>query len=81
MNEKNITEARISSLLKERREELNIDQQELADRCQVRRETINRIEAGKFLPNMDLFFKMIKELKIELIVKKLKNGTSKKSIR
>lgn len=60
MDEKVLSEARklIAGFLKDRREELKLTQQELADLCGVKRQTIQKIEYGTFLPNMDLFLIM-----------------------
>lgn len=50
MNENVLNEARnlIAGFLKQRREELKLTQQELADKVGMSRETISRMEAGKF---------------------------------
>ena len=50
MNEKVLEEARqlMSSFFKNRRIELNLSQQDVADRTGMARETINRMEAGRF---------------------------------
>ena len=49
-NEKVLNEARtiIAGFLKDRRIELGMSQQILANKCEITRETINRMEAGKF---------------------------------
>lgn len=64
MEHKELSEARklIAGFLKNRREELNISEQQLADLCQVNRSTINRLENGKFLPNMELFLTLTHHL-------------------
>lgn len=64
MDEKVLKEAGklIASFLKNRREELNLTQEDLAILCGVKRLTIIRIEGGKFLPNMELFLKMTHHL-------------------
>jgi transcriptional regulator with XRE-family HTH domain len=50
MNEQELNEARklIAGYLKQRREELKLTQQELADKVGMSRETISRMEASKF---------------------------------
>ncbi len=53
----------IASFLKDRRIELNISQEELATLCGVQRQTIQKIEYGKFLPNLELFLKLAHHLK------------------
>lgn len=40
------------------RAEVRMTQQELADRCGVSRQTINAIEAGKFIPSTVLALKI-----------------------
>jgi transcriptional regulator with XRE-family HTH domain len=68
MNEKVLLEARkmIAGFIKNRRNELEITQQELADKCGVGVNTIRRMEDARFWPNLkqmlticnalDLFF-------------------------
>lgn len=70
MNEKVLIEARkiTAGFLKQRREELRLTQEQLAEKCNWHRETIARIEAGKFFMNtkqlwiicnaLDLYFFM-----------------------
>jgi len=50
MDENTLNEARtiIAGFLKQRRIELKLSQQELADRCGLARKTINAMEAGRF---------------------------------
>ena len=45
----------------------DLTQEDLADRVEVTRQTINAIEKGKYLPSLDLAFKLAKlfEVKIE----------------
>lgn len=59
----------IPSILKTKREELGITQEQLSELCEVKRETINRIEQGKFLPNLELFLVIIHNLKCEIVIK------------
>ena len=68
MNEKVLNEARllIASFIRDRRNELNITQIDLAEKCGVSVNTIRNMEAGKFWPGLkqlliicnalDLFF-------------------------
>lgn len=65
MDKKVITEAGklISGFLKNRREELGLTQEELAELCGVKRLTIIRIETNKFLPNLELFLTLTHHLK------------------
>ncbi len=64
MDKQALLEARklIAGFLKEKRIELGISQEELANLCEVKRLTIIRIESGKFMPNMELFLKMTHHL-------------------
>jgi putative transcriptional regulator len=45
----------------------DLTQEDLAERVEVTRQTINAIEKGKYLPSLDLAFKLAKlfEVKIE----------------
>ena len=48
--------------IKELRTEKKISQQELADRCNVTRQTINAIENEKYDPSLQLAFDLAKNL-------------------
>ena len=48
--------------IKELRTEKNFSQQELADRCNVTRQTINAIENEKYDPSLQLAFDLAKNL-------------------
>ena len=48
--------------IKELRTEKNFSQQELADRCNVTRQTINAIENEKYDPSLQLAFALAKNL-------------------
>lgn len=63
-NENVLNEARIiiSGFLKNRRIELNMSQQNLADACGMARETINRMEAGKFWLGMKQYLQICEAL-------------------
>lgn len=52
----------IAGFLKKRRIELGISQGALASLCHVSRQTINRIETGRHVPNMELFLKITHHL-------------------
>jgi transcriptional regulator with XRE-family HTH domain len=81
MNEKVLFEARkiTAGFLKDRREELNLTQEQLAEKCGWHQATIARIEASKFFMNtkqlwiicnaLDLYFFMeSKEKDSDLVV-------------
>lgn len=46
--------------IKENRKILNLTQQDLADRVEVRRETIVFLEQGKYNPSLELAYKISK---------------------
>ena len=48
--------------IKELRKSIKISQQELADRCNVTRQTINAIENEKYDPSLQLAFDLAKNL-------------------
>ena len=48
--------------IKELRKSIKISQQELADRCNVTRQTINAIENEKYDPSLQLAYKKKKNL-------------------
>ena len=48
--------------IKELRKSMKISQQELADRCNVTRQTINAIENEKYDPSLQLAFDLAKNL-------------------
>nr|WP_214857362.1 helix-turn-helix transcriptional regulator [Exiguobacterium sp. s191] len=52
--------------IKERRLTAKLSQQELADRCQVSRQTINAIENNKYDPTLQLAFNIAKVLQIQV---------------
>ncbi len=59
-----ITRNLIAAFLKERRIELKLSQQELADRTQLARKTINSMEAGKFWLGMKQYLLICEALEI-----------------
>jgi putative transcriptional regulator len=52
--------------IKELRQKIDITQEELARRVNVRRETIVFLEQGKYNPSLRLAMKIAKELKIKV---------------
>jgi transcriptional regulator with XRE-family HTH domain len=66
MNEKTLNEARnlIAGFLKDRRLELGLSQQDLADKTGMARETINRMEAGKFWLGMKQYLLICEALEL-----------------
>ncbi|MGX9807957.1 helix-turn-helix transcriptional regulator [Exiguobacterium acetylicum] len=52
--------------IKERRLAAQLSQQELADRCQVSRQTINAIENNKYDPTLQLAFNIAKVLQTQV---------------
>jgi len=52
----------VKNHIKERRLAAQLSQQELADRCQVSRQTINAIENNKYDPTLQLAFNIAKVL-------------------
>jgi putative transcriptional regulator len=44
----------------------NLTQEELADRLDVTRQTINAIELGKYSPSIELAFKMARIFKVSI---------------
>jgi DNA-binding XRE family transcriptional regulator len=71
MNEKVLSEARdmIAGFLSNRRKELGLSQQQLADLCQFHRNTIVNLEAGKFWPNLKQFLTITHHLKCFFFLK------------
>lgn len=49
------------------RKELGMTQEELADKVQVTRQTINSLEQGRYNPSLDLAHKITKVLKAKKI--------------
>jgi len=54
----------IAQTLKKRREELKLTQQELADKVSMSRETISRMEAGKFWLGMKQYLLICEALRL-----------------
>ncbi|WP_033012827.1 helix-turn-helix transcriptional regulator [Geobacillus kaustophilus] len=66
-------EGTIAAQIKTRRKQLNMSQQELADRIGVPKSTIGRIEAGLTSPRVETLFKISQVLNTPFII----DGTSR----
>ena len=56
----------MENVIRQRRKELGLSQEELARRCGVSRQTINAIENNKYDPSLALAFALAKELKLSV---------------
>jgi len=56
--------AEVKNIIKERRKELGLSQEELAKKCGVTRQTVNAIENNKYDPTLALAFSLAKELNV-----------------
>ena len=52
--------------IRELRARFNLTQEELADKCEVTRQTIIAIEAGKYGPSLEFAFKLSKIFKMPI---------------
>ena len=52
----------MENIIRNRRKELGLSQEELARRCGVTRQTINAIENNKYDPTLSLAFRLASEL-------------------
>ena len=52
----------MENIIRSRRKELGLSQEELAKRCGVSRQTINAIENNKYDPTLSLAFRLASEL-------------------
>ena len=52
----------MENIIRNRRKELGLSQEELAKRCGVSRQTINAIENNKYDPSLSLAFRLASEL-------------------
>ncbi len=52
----------MENIIRNRRKELGLSQEELAKRCGVSRQTINAIENNKYDPTLSLAFRLASEL-------------------
>ncbi|OUP82945.1 transcriptional regulator [Lachnoclostridium sp. An169] len=56
--------ADMRNMIRERRKELGLSQEELARKCGVTRQTVNAIENNKYNPTLALAFDLARELRI-----------------
>lgn len=54
----------MENIIRARRKELHLSQEELAKKCGVSRQTINAIENNKYDPTLALAFRLAKELQL-----------------
>lgn len=54
----------MENIIRSRRKELGLSQEELAKRCGVSRQTVNAIENNKYDPTLSLAFHLAKELQV-----------------
>ena len=59
----------ISVIIRKKRDQMGITQQDLADRSGIHLRSINNIEAGKANPSLDTLLKIAEVLKLEVIVR------------
>ena len=52
----------MENIIRSRRRELGLSQEELAKKCGVSRQTVNAIENNKYDPTLSLAFSLAKEL-------------------
>ena len=56
----------MQNLIRSRRKELGLSQEELANKCGVTRQTIYAIENDKYDPTLSLAFRLARELKVSV---------------
>ena len=56
--------ADMENIIRNRRKELGLSQEELAKKCSVSRQTINAIENNKYDPSLSLAFALAKVLQL-----------------
>lgn len=56
--------ADVENIIRTKRKELGLSQEELAKRCGVSRQTVNAIENNKYDPTLALAFSLAKELHV-----------------
>ena len=56
--------ANVENIIRIRRKELGLSQEELAKKCGVSRQTVNAIENNKYDPTLSLAFSLAKELRL-----------------
>ena len=54
----------MENIIRSRRKELGLSQEELAKKCGVSRQTVNAIENNKYDPTLTLAFALAKELQV-----------------
>ncbi|HJB90438.1 MAG TPA: helix-turn-helix transcriptional regulator [Candidatus Eisenbergiella merdigallinarum] len=54
----------MENIIRERRKEMRLSQEELAKKCGVSRQTVNAIENNKYDPTLALAFRLAKELRV-----------------
>ena len=54
----------MENIIRSRRRELGLSQEELAKKCGVSRQTVNAIENNKYDPTFSLAFSLAKELQL-----------------
>lgn len=52
----------MENIIRQKRKELHLSQEELAKKCGVSRQTVNAIENNKYDPTLSLAFRLAKEL-------------------
>lgn len=63
---KNLEAAGVKNKLKVYRAMANLTQEQLADKIGVSRQTVNAIEANKYLPSLGLAFKIARLFKVKI---------------
>lgn len=59
----------ISVIIRKKRDQMGITQQDLADRSGIHLRSINNLEGGKANPSLDTLLKIAEVLKLEVIVR------------
>ena len=54
----------MENIIRKRRKEMGLSQEELAKKCGVSRQTVNAIENNKYDPTLALAFRLAKELRV-----------------
>lgn len=54
----------MENIIRNRRKELGLSQEELAKKCGVARQTVNAIENNKYDPTLSLAFNLARELQV-----------------
>lgn len=56
----------MENIIRIRRKELSLSQEQLARKCDVSRQTVNAIENNKYDPTLSLAFRLAKELQLNV---------------